>query len=130
MPNEPRLQTKDLVLTVPEYQQRTPQEGTVRTVTPTTMTTTTIVSAQLSSAYVGYYVVPEDGNIRGNPAQIKSFASGTSTATIDRTWASTTGVTTQSAGGGALPLALSSSGNHPLLTLVSMLAAVEASLKV
>ncbi len=94
MPLEPRLQTKDLVLSVPEYQQRTPQEGTVRTVTPTTMTTTTIVSSQLTSAYVGFYVIPEDGNIRGNPAQIKSFTLATTTATIDRTWASTTGVTT------------------------------------
>ncbi len=62
MPLEPRLQTKDLVLSVPEYQQRTPQEGTVRTVTPTTMTTTTIVSSQLTSAYVGFYVIPEDGS--------------------------------------------------------------------
>jgi hypothetical protein len=94
MPLEPRLQYKDLVLSVPEFQQRTAQEGSPRTVTPTTMTTTTVVSAQLTSTHVGYYIIPEDGNIRGNPAQIKAFVSGTNTATIDRTWASTTGVTT------------------------------------
>lgn len=92
--NEPRRQVQDLWLTTPEPQFRAPQEGTVRTVTPSTMTTTTIVSAQLSSAYVGFYVIPEDGNIRGNPRQIKSFVTATSTATVDAAWTSTASVTT------------------------------------
>ena len=94
MPNVPRLQTFDLVLSAPEAQQRTPQEPSPRTITPSTMTTTTFTSAQITSTHVGCYAIPEDGNIRGNPAQIKSVNSGTGVATIDRTWTSTTGVTT------------------------------------
>ncbi len=94
MPNEPRLQTKDIILTAPEAQQRTPQEASPRAITFSTATTTTVVSSQLTSAHVGSYIIPEDGDIRGMPRQIKSFVTATTTATVDTAWVSTANVTT------------------------------------
>ncbi len=94
MPNEPRLQTKDIILTAPEAQQRTPQEASPRAITFLSMTTTTVISNQLTSAHVGSYIIPEDGDIRGMPRQIKSFVTATSTATVDTAWISTANVNT------------------------------------
>lgn len=96
MPNEPRLQTRDLLLTAPEPQYRASQEATTRSFAPSTMTTSTLVNASLTSTCVGAYVVPQDGDARGQVRQIKSFVLATTTATVDTPWTSTTGVTTVS----------------------------------
>lgn len=91
MPNEPRRQVQDLILSCAEPQYRASQETTPRSITVTTMTTTTFTSASVTSTLVGCYAIPEDGNIRAVPRQVVSV-SGT-TATVDAAWTSTTGVT-------------------------------------
>ncbi len=92
MPNEPRLQTKDIPLTCAETTYRDAQEATPRSVVISTMTTTTIVSSSLLTTHTGYYAIPADGDARGEPRQIKSVT-GT-TATVDSGWYSTASVTT------------------------------------
>jgi hypothetical protein len=94
MPNEPRRQTQDLLLTCPEPQYRASQEATLRAITPSSTTTTTIVAAALTSTCIGTYVVPLDGNARGQVRQVKSFVLATTTATVDTAWTDTTGTTT------------------------------------
>lgn len=94
MPNEPRIQTRDLLLTAPEPQYRSSQEATLRAITPSSMTTSTIVAAALTSTCVGTYVVPTDGDARGQVRQIKSFVLATTTATVDTPWTSASNVTT------------------------------------
>lgn len=94
MPNEPRIQTRDLLLTAPEAQYRASQEGATRAVTPSSVTTTTIVAAALTSTCVGNYVVPLDGDARGQVRQVKSFVLATTTATLDSAWTSGANVTT------------------------------------
>lgn len=94
MPNEPRIQTRDILLTAPEPQYRAAQEAATRVITPSTVTTTGFVLATLTSTCVGNYVVPLEGNARGQVRQVKSFVLATTTATVDTPWTDITGVVT------------------------------------
>jgi hypothetical protein len=77
---------------MPEPQQRSAQEGTPRAITTSTSTTTTLVSTQLTSAHVGFYVIPEDGSARGMVRQTKQHVTVTNTQTVDAAWPSTANV--------------------------------------
>src|SRR6185295_2753168 len=93
MPNEPRIQSRDIPLTCAEPVYRDVQEASPRAVAFTTMTTSTINSVQITSAHIGYYAIPSDGQIRGQARQIKSFVgSPTYLATLDSAWNTTAGV--------------------------------------
>lgn len=87
MPNEPRLQSRDLVFSSQETTQRTLQEASPRSITISAMTANTLTSTQLTAAHVGCIVAAEDGAIRGNPARIKSVVSNV--ATLDRSFHTT-----------------------------------------
>lgn len=89
--NEPRRERADVLLTAPEPQYRASQEHTPRSFTPSAMTTTTLTDANVAAACVGTYVIPEDGECRGQMRQIVSFSS--TTATVDKAWPSVTGCT-------------------------------------
>ncbi len=94
MPNEPRLQTRDLPLTCAEPVYRDVQESSPRGVTVASMTTSTFTLASQSittTGHTGYYAIPADGNARGQLRQIKSITG--LTATVDQPWSSTTSVT-------------------------------------
>jgi hypothetical protein len=95
--NAARLQTMDLVLSTREIQYRSLQEATPRAVTPSAMSAhasaSTATSAQFTAAHVGCIVVPEDGDCRGNPAQIVAIDTGTGIATFDRGYHSVSGCT-------------------------------------
>ncbi len=90
MPTEPRLEVNNLVLTCPELQFRAAQEPTNRAITVTTMnpTSKTVVSSEFgsTSAYVGCFIIPDNGNIRGQARQILSYVVSTNTATVDAGW--------------------------------------------
>jgi hypothetical protein len=89
--NEPRRQVADVLLTAPEPQFRASQEGSPRAYRPSAMSATTFTEANVGAASVGQYVIPEDGNCRGQIRMVTSF-SGT-VATVDRAWNSVTGCT-------------------------------------
>ncbi len=89
MPNEPRRQVQDIFLTCATPQYNSPQETTPRGHTITAMTTTTFTAATVTSALVGTIAMPADGN-RDYPRMIKGVV-GT-TATVDKAWNSTVGV--------------------------------------
>lgn len=89
--NEPRRQVADVLLTAPEPQFRASQEGSPRAYRPSAMSTTGFTEANVGAASVGQYVIPEDGNCRGQARMIVSF-SGT-TATVDTPWLSVTSCT-------------------------------------
>jgi len=90
MPNEPRRQVQDLFLTCAQPQYNSPQELVPRgiPISPP-MTTTTFSAATVTSALVGCFAMPADGD-RDYPRMIKSVA-GT-VATVDKAWNSTVGV--------------------------------------
>ncbi len=87
----PRLQQLDLVTTCPEPNNSAARLHTVPAFTPSSMTTTTFTASTVDSTCVGLWVVPEDGDARGQPRQVKSFSS--TTATVDAAWVSVSGVT-------------------------------------
>lgn len=91
MSTEPRRQSQDLVLTCAEPQYRASPEHTIRSFRPSSVTTTTFVDANVDATAVGLYAIPEDGTLRSQPRQVKSFSS--TTATIDSPWATVGAVT-------------------------------------
>ena len=95
MPNEPRRQVADLWTTCAEPQYRSAQRFSVAfSVIPSAITTTTFTHAVISQPdWVGCYVVPQDGNARGQIRQVKSVNTGTGVATIDAAWNSITSTT-------------------------------------
>jgi len=95
MPNEPRRQVADLWTTCAEPQYRGAQRFSVAfSVIPSAITTTTFTTAVLTqNDWVGCYVVPQDGNARGQLRQIKSVNTSTGVATIDAAWNSITSTT-------------------------------------
>ena len=92
MPNEPRIQSRDIPLTCAEPAYRDAQEASPRAVLISTMTTGWFTASQVTTALTGYYAIPSDGFARGQMRQITSVT-GT-TATIDSAWYATTNVTT------------------------------------
>ncbi len=92
MPNEPRIQSRDIPFTCAEPQYRDAQEASPRAVLISTMTTGGFTAALVTTAHTGCYAIPQDGNARGQVRQIKSVT-GT-VATVDAVWASTASVTT------------------------------------
>ena len=90
MPNEPRRQVQDIFMTCAQPQYNSPQELVPRGIPISGMTTTTFTSATVTSALVGCIAMPADG-LRDYPRMVKSV-SGT-TATVDKAWNNTTGVT-------------------------------------
>lgn len=86
MATEPRRQTADLILTCAETTHRAAQEGTLRAFKPSAQTTTGFTEANVTSAYAGFYVIPDDGSSQGQVRQIKSVL-GT-TVTLDSPWSS------------------------------------------
>lgn len=94
MPNEPRIQTRDILLTAPEAQYRASQEATTRAITPSSVTTTGFVAAALTSTCVGQYVCPLDGDARGQIRQVKTFTLAGTTVLLDAPWTSGSNVTT------------------------------------
>src|SRR5678815_962511 len=95
MPNEPRIQSRDLPFTCAEPAYREAQEATPRAIALSSvagsMTANTITMASITAAHTGYYAIPADGDARGEVRQIKSVT-GT-TATLDQSWSATTNVT-------------------------------------
>src|SRR5678816_3603947 len=90
MPNEPRIQSRDIPFTCAEPQYRDAQEASPRSVVISTMTTSTFTSALVTTSHVGCYAIPQDGNARGQVRQVKSVT-GT-VATVDQAWNSTASV--------------------------------------